>query len=196
MNKFTDIATAVALVVNTLALLFVIYQTWLAKRSLSATRESLNEAKLERQLEVLPKFGWVIQVQADLEKWQKDLLEKQQQLEEAVRKTNGTVLRNIAEKSPKQPRELGLRKIVYDNMPSWIREIWISGAQYYYDAASPLLFVWRDGVPNFEYAEKWISERGEDSKKAISTLLKYTEDMVPPVILNTPASLSERDFLT
>jgi len=196
MNEFTGVATVVALVVNTLALLFVICQTWLAKRSLSATRESLDDARLERQLEVLPKFGWVIQVQVDLEKWQKDLLEKRQQLEGAVQIRDATVLQNIAEKSPKQPRELGLRKVVYDSMPSWIREIWISGAQYYYDAASPLLFVWRDGTPNFEYAEKWVSERGKESEKAISTLLTYTKDMIPPVILNTPASLSERDFLT
>ena len=106
------------------------------------------------------------------------------------------MLQSIAERSPKQPRALGLRKIVYDNMPSWIREIWISGAQYYYDAASPLLFVWRDGAPNFEYAEKWVSERGKESEKALSTLLTYTKDMIPPVILKTPASLSERDFLT
>lgn len=195
MNNFIEIATIIALIVNTLALLFVIYQTWLAKRSLSATRESIDNAKVERQLEVLPKFGWVIQVQVDLEKWQKDLLEKKQQLEEAIRIRDRTILRNIAEKSPRQPRDLGLRKYSYHNMPSWIREIWIAGAQYYYNAASSLLFVWRDDMPNFDYAESWIKDRGRESEKALSTLLEYVEGMVPPVILNMPASLSDNDFL-
>lgn len=195
MNDFLAIATIIAVVVNTLALLFVICQTRLAKRSLSATRESIDDAKVERQLEALPKFGWIIRVQADLEKWQKDLLEKEQQLEEAIRIRNGTILQNIAERSPRQPRDLGLRKFLYDDMPSWIREIWISGAQYYYDAASPLLFLWRDGAPKFDYAESWIKDRGKESGRALSTLLKYLEGMVPPVILNTPASLSDNDFL-
>ncbi len=135
-------------------------------------------------------------MQVDLEKWKNDLLEKKQQLEKAVRTRDETVLQSIARRSPQQPRDLGLRKLLYDKMPSWIREIWISGAQYYYDGASPLLFLWRDDLPNFNYAESWINDRGKESERAISTLLKYIEGMVPSVILNTPASLSDDDFLT
>ena len=80
-------------------------------------------------------------------------------------------------------------------MPSWLRELWMSGAQYYYDAIAPLPYVYKDGKPNYNYAQSWIEERSEDSLRAISKLLEYLKDMVPPVILNTPASLSDKDFL-
>lgn len=194
MNSVHTI-TLIALVINTLALLVVAYQTWLTKRALRAAKESIDDAKVERQLEVLPKFTWVIHVQVDLEKWKSDLFKKRQELREAIRARDATILQRIARGSPKQPQELGLRRFVYDNMPSWIREIWMSGAQYYYDAASPLSFVWRDGAAHFGYAESWVNDRGQASERAISTLLSYIKDMVPPVVLSTPASLSDNDFL-
>lgn len=188
-------ANTIALFINTLALLVVVYQTWLTERALRATKESIDNAKVERQLEVLPKFGWVIHVQVDLEKWKRDLSEKRQELREAIRTRNATVLQRIAKGSPNRPQDLGLRRSVYDNMPSWIREIWVSGAQYYYDAASPLSFVWRDGAAHFDYAESWVKDRGQASERAISILLSYIKDMVPPVILSMPARLSDNDFL-
>lgn len=194
MNSVNTI-TLIALAINTLALLVVAYQTWLTKRALSATKESIDDAKVERQLEVLPKFTWVIHVQVDLEKWKSDLFKKRQELREAIRARNATVLQRIAMGSPQQPQDLGLRRFVYDNIPSWIREIWMSGAQYYYDAASPLSFVWRDDAAHFDYAESWVNGRGEASERAISALLSYIKDMVPSVILSTPASLSDNDFL-
>jgi hypothetical protein len=191
----TEIITLSALVINTLALLFVISQTILSRKSLNATKQSIEEAKRARQLEALPKFGWVIHVQVDLEKWHKDLLEKKEQLEKAIIANDGVVLQQIAERSPQQPRDLRLPRFLYQNMPSWIREIWMSGAQHYYNAASPLLFLWRDNEPNFSYAKSWTNERGKESIDAISILLDYIKDMVPPVILDTPASINEEEFL-
>ena len=95
----------------------------------------------------------------------------------------------------KSPKDLSLNRFLYDNMPSWLRELWMSGAQYYYDAIAPLPYVYKDVTPNYSYAQSWIKERSEDSLRAISKLLEYLKDMVPPVILNTPASLSDKDFL-
>lgn len=149
-----------ALIINTLALIFVIYQTALSRKSLNVARQAIDEEKRTRQLEALPKFGWIIHVRIDLEQWSKDLLEKKKQLEEAIRTRNGTALQKVAERSPKQPHDLGLPRFLHKNMPSWIREIWMSGAQYYYNAASPLLFLWKDNEPNFPYAISWIKDRG------------------------------------
>jgi len=42
MNDFIEIATVIALIVNTLALLFVIYQTWLAKHEESFTYDPVG----------------------------------------------------------------------------------------------------------------------------------------------------------
>ena len=193
--SISEIITLIVLMINTLALIFVICQTCLSKKSLHATKQSIDEAKRSRQLEVLPKFTWVIHVQGDLERWYKDLSNKKKQLEEAISINDVNALERISKESPRDPSEVGLSRFLYNNMPSWIREIWISGAQYYYDAASPLSFLWKDGKANFHYAEKWIQERGRESIEAISTLLDYLHDMVPLVILNTPAGIDEENFL-
>ena len=73
MNSFIDIATLVAVFINTIALIVVIYQTRIAKQSLTTTKKSIDDAKIQRQLETLPKFTWVIEVQVQLEHWKKDL---------------------------------------------------------------------------------------------------------------------------
>lgn len=96
----------------------------------------------------------------------------------------------------KSPNDLALHKYSYNNMPSWLRELWASGAQYYYDAIAPLYAVYKNGEPNYNYTQSWINERGKDSLRAISKLLEYFEDMAPDVILNTPASISNERFLS
>lgn len=69
MNPYTEIMTLVALLINTIALIVVIWQTCITKRSAILTKKSIDDAKTQRQLEVLPKLGWIIQVRVDLESW-------------------------------------------------------------------------------------------------------------------------------
>lgn len=195
MNSFIDIATLVALFINTIALIVVIYQTHIAKQSLATTKKSIDEAKTQRQLETLPKFTWVIEVQVQLEYWKKDLQEKRDLLQKGVNEKNDEMFQKASDTRIKSPKDLSLNRFLYDNMPAWLRELWMSGAQYYYDAIAPLPYVYKDKKSNYSYAESWIKERCEDSLQAISKLLEYLKDMVPPVILNTPASLSDKDFL-
>jgi hypothetical protein len=185
----------IALVINTTALLFVIFQTWLAKQSLSATRKSIDDSKTQRQLEILPKFAWVIEVQVQLEYWKKDLTEKIDLLQKGMEEENDALFQKVSDTKIKSPEDLLLNKFLYDNMPAWLRELWMSGAQYYYDAMAPLPYIFKDKEPNYSHAESWIKERGEDSLQAISKLLEYLEDMVPSVILNAPASFTDADFL-
>ena len=195
MNSFIDIATLVALFINTIALIVIIYQTHIAKQSLTTTKKSIDDAKTQRQLEALPKFTWVIEVQVQLEYWKKDLQEKRDLLQKGVDEKNDEMFQKASNTRIKSPKDLSLSKFLYDNMPAWLRELWMSGAQYYYDAIAPLPYVYKDEKLNYSYAESWIKERCEDSLQAISKLLEYLKDMVPPVILNTPASLSDKDFL-
>jgi len=195
MNSFIDIATLVALFINTIALIVVIYQTRIAKQSLTTTKKSIDDAKTQRQLEALPKFTWVIEVQVQLEYWKKDLQEKRDLLQKGVDEKNDEMFQKASDTRIKSPKDLSLNRFLYDNMPAWLRELWMSGAQYYYDAIAPLPYVYKDEKSNYSYAESWIKERCEDSLQAISKLLEYLKDMVPPVILNTPASLSDKDFL-
>lgn len=195
MNSFIDIATLVALLINTIALIVVIYQTHIAKQSLATTKKSIDDAKTQRQLEILPKFTWVIEVQVQLEHWKKDLQERKGLLQKGMVEKNNEMFQKASDTRIKSPKDLSLNKFLYDNMPVWLRELWMSGTQYYYDAIAALPYVYKDEKPNYNYAESWIKERSEDSLQAISKLLEYLKDMVPPVILNTPASLSDEDFL-
>lgn len=190
----SEMITIVALILNTIALFFVIWQTILSRKSLSAMKQSMEDSRRTQQIELLPKFTWVIQVQVDLERWRESLLKKKEEIELAVQKRDEVVLQKIADKALRQPSDLKLSKFLHDKMPAWIREIWISGAQYYFDAESPLSFLYRDGKPNFPYAAKWSNERGKESIDAISVLLSYIKDMVPQIILDTPASIDESEF--
>lgn len=195
MNDFIQTATIIALIVNTFALLFVIYQIWLAKQSLNATRKSVDDAKTERQLEILPKFTWVIQVQVNLEGWKGDLHEKQEKLQLSLSKKDENILKELSNTSIKSSKDLKLNRFLYENMPSYLREIWMSGAQYYYNAMASMPYLWReDGGPQYSLAGS-LKNRCIESENAIDILLGYIKDMVPPVILETPASLSDEDFL-
>jgi len=138
MNSFVDIATLVALFINTIALIVVIYQTRIAKQSLTATKKSIDDAKTQRQLETLPKFTWVIKVQVQLEHWKKDLQEKKGLLQKGVDKKDDEMFQKASDTRIKSPKNLSLNRFLYDNMPAWLRELWMSGAQYYYDAIAPL----------------------------------------------------------
>ena len=195
MDLFIKIATIVALVVNTIALIVVIFQTIFTKRSLNITKQSIDDAKTQRQLENLPKFTWIIEVQVQLEHWKKDLQERLELLQKGINEKNNETIQKASNTKITQPKDLSLNKFLYDNMPTWLRELWMSGAQYYYDAITPLSCAYKDGEPNYDYSQSWIDERGKDSLYALSKLLEYLKDMVPPVILNTPASLSDKDFL-
>lgn len=195
MGSFVEVATLIALFVNTIALIVVIYQTNIAKRTLNVTKKSIDDAKTQRQLEILPKFTWVIEVQVQLEHWKNDLQERKDILQKGLNEKDNEMVKKASDTRIKSPKDLSLNKFLYDNMPSWLRELWMSGAQYYYDAIAPLPHVYKDEKPNYSYGQSWLNERSEDSLRAISKLLEYLKDMVPPVILNTPASLSDKDFL-
>lgn len=194
-DSFVNIATFIALVINAITLSVVIWQTHITKQSLVTTRKSVDDAKTQRQLEILPKFTWVIEVQVHLKNWKKDLQQRKYLLQEGVCARDDKMFIKASDTRIKSPKDLSLNRFLYDNMPSWLRELWMSGAQYYYDAIAPLSCVYKDEKPDYSYAQSWIEERAEDSLRAISKLLEYLEDMVPPVILNAPARLSDKDFL-
>lgn len=194
MNSFIETTTLVALLINTIALIIVIYQTILTKKSLIITKESIDDAKTQRQLEILPKVFSVINVREQLEGWEKDLQRRKDILQKGVNRKDDKIIKIASSTTIKSPKDLSLNKFLYTNMPSWLRQLWMSGAQYYYNAIAPLSYICKDEKPDYKYAQVWINEDGKNSLEAISKLLEYLKDMVPSVILNTPASLSDEKF--
>jgi hypothetical protein len=194
MESYIDIITFVALLINTGALIFVIIQTCMTRQSVILTKQSIDDAKTQRQLEVLPKFRWIIQVRTSLETWGKDLQKRINVLKDGIREKNDKKLIMASHTKIKGPEDLSLSKYSYENMPSWLGELWVSGAQYYYNAIAPLASMCNGDKPNYAFAESWVNERGNDSLRAILQLMKYFDDMVPVVILNMPASISDDKF--
>jgi len=180
--NFIDIVTIVALFVNTIALIVVIYQTML-------TKQSIDSAKTQRQLEALPEVRFIIQTQVELELWKKDLQRRRNLLKEGIDENNNEKIRRASDTKITQPKDLNLNKEMYKNAPIWLRELWMSGAQYYYDAIVPLTTA-----PDYHFSQNWIDGPCENSLKGISELLIYLGNTIPPVILDTPASLSDADF--
>ena len=79
-----------------------------------------------------------------LEHWKKDLQEKRDLLQKGVDEKNDEMFQKASDTRIKSPKDLSLNRFLYDNMPAWLRELWISGAQYYYDAIAPLSYVYKE----------------------------------------------------
>jgi hypothetical protein len=71
----------------------------------------------------------------------------------------------------------------------------ISGAQYYYDAKAPQLYLWdsTNDLPKYDFVSPFL-ERCQVSLNGLKKLSTFIDDTVPEVYLNCPASLNDRDF--
>jgi len=197
----------VASVLNIIGVIFVLWQivlsrksvekaeesVLLAHRSLEAARQSVDDAKLSRQLEILPNHGWVFSVNASLTRWIRELTEKSDKIKRIVQNINSDSMRELFSSNIKSPTDLHLRKYDRDNMPLWLSQLWVSAAQYYYNAIILLSPERRsDSVKDLNsYAERF-----DESLSAIKTIHKYLSDMVPEVIGETPASIDDDSFFT
>ena len=197
----------VASVLNIIGVIFVLWQivlsrksvekaeesVLLAHRSLEAARQSVDDAKLSRQLEILPNHGWVFSVNADLTSWIHELTIKSAEIRTIVKERNNDLLLNLFSSRITRPADLHLRKYDRENMPLWLSQLWVSAAQYYYNAIILLSPKWRiDSV----YGLNSYAERLDESLSAIKIIQKYLSDMVPEVIGETPASINDDSFFT
>lgn len=184
-----------ALLLSAAALIFAGYQSYLNRAALVDTRRSVELATRAMQIECLPDSGVVIFVQAALDKWIDDLSTVIEDCRKAARDKDAEQLRVLSEDGLKSPARL-VNKYIYDNSPPWLKSIHTSAAQFYYDAKAPQVALWgmvSEG-PFFKYVPKQI-ERCEDSIRGLRQLSSYIKDIVPDPILNTPASIADREFI-
>ena len=183
-------------IISLTALIITIRQLILARHSLDATKKSIDEDKRSRQLSTIPKMSWVIEVQMRLDRWSNQLEEVKALIIDSENKREGNILKEIVSTIPKHPNGIGIDAFVYKNMPDPLREIMMSGAQYFYNAISPATHLWsKESGPNWIYAHS-IQERLDESIHALKKLRVLIDDLVPSVMLETPASIDENDFIT
>ena len=193
--SFADWVSIVAVSLSIVALGIASYQMYLSRKSVDAARQTLDNERRARVIEILPRARWVIQVQWHLERWRGDLQKVGESLTTALKKREDSMLQEVAEGGLKSPKGL-VPRFVYEHAPDWLATILMTGAQYYYHCRAPTISLWdpEKGQPDYGLAEMLL-QRCEECVKEISTLLGYIDVMVPATYLNSPASIAEEKFL-
>lgn len=196
----TELYTLIALGVNTIALLVVLFQTWLTSKTKSVSERSTQIDKNVRYKDNLSNATLLLTVLSALERWEKELQCILDDLRLA-RKGNLDALRRASSKGRKTPAGL-INKPQYDSSPRWLVEIWVAGAQYYYNCVCVVDEFWLDqqerpkyGIDQHFGAEQFVIERFEESIDGLRGLAEVIEDGLPESYMNSPASLKERQFL-
>jgi len=189
------ILTIIALILNVVALCAVAYQTHLNRKALILAKESIDEGRKDRQIEMLPRAGLVLEARYLLNKWYADLEKLKIEIQQAQKSQIDSSLKKISEKAIKTPKGL-VSKSFYENAPRWIIEIVLTGAQYYYDCHAPMKNLWltKEQKPFWSLALDLL-ERFNESLARIIELLSYIDHIVPEAYAHAPASLMDYDFL-
>lgn len=191
-NNFTWL---IPIVIAVIALGVSVYQGYLSREALKLASKSINDDRKSRQISNLPELSWAITVEVKIDGWITTLSAIKNETIIASEKNDIELLKKVAGKALLKPSAVYINTFEYEKMPSALREILISGAQYYYNAMSPVVALWSKDQPNWSYARS-IIERYDESLLALNELKNLISDIVPQVIMNTPASIREEDFLS
>lgn len=194
-NNNFDIFQIITVIITLTAVGIAIWQSILARRSLDITKQAIEDETKTRQLSVLPKLSEIILVQTQINDWIKNLKTNIEKMSEALKSKDKTDIEKIAQKAPKQPKDVILHKMIYEEAPEYLRQIFMSGAQYTYDAFASNRYLLNDtGEPKWDLVSEMIKVHKE-SLHYVEELNKLISNMVPDVMLNTPASISNSEFL-
>ena len=94
-SNLSAILTIIALVLTFVALCVVAYQTYLNRRSLNLAKESIDEDRKTRQIELLPRAHFIFEVQYHLKKWLEDIEKTTRALQDAFDNKNMDLLANV-----------------------------------------------------------------------------------------------------
>lgn len=190
---------SILLGINIGALALVVYQTWLTRRALRATDESLRLTRRAVHLEMLPRGGYLTHVMVVLEGFQRDLARQITSFEDA-RLGNLNALREAASHGEREAKGL-IVKPVYDGCPGWLQEIYGAGVQHYYQANGPFVrSLWDEtlNTPKYgierDYETVTVLDNLREGHAQVTRLLEMLNDLLPGVWLNSPASLAVEDF--
>lgn len=193
-NLDFDIFSVVSIAIAMFSLSLSVYQGYLSRQALKLTRKSIDDDIRSRQLINLSHSSWAINVLVKIEIWIGDVTNLKNDIVRAINENNDTLLSKVASRGLNKPSDVRIMRFDYDKMPSALREIMMSGAQYYYDAMASTINLLSKNRPDWKYAHS-IIERYDESLIALRQLRFFISDIVPDIILNTPASISDSEFL-
>ena len=176
-----------------MALYYAYQQNKNSEETIKDTKKSIDQEIINRQLSLLPKLHYIIDVRTELESYLSDLKKIKNDLERSIQNKDHNILKKVSNSHIMEPEDLDIVESFFKTMPEWLQEIQISGCQYYYNLMCNLKFLYKNEKGDLSFAET-VLDRANESIDAIEELLSYISDMVPGVILRAPASLSASRF--
>jgi len=195
MAGIVAILTFLALLTNTLALWFVVCQTSLTRKAVDLSRESIDNDRKVRQMELLPEANFVIHVQVKFRLWIEEIDGIGQELSAAIKTGDANRIREVSAKARKELSGL-VHKWQYEHGPKWLGEIYVAGAQYYHEFQ---LVLGNDGQPHNN--DFWLDVAPdilgscEESSYHLKQLREYIDWVVPSSFAHCPDTVTKADLL-
>ena len=189
----------VAVLLNLVTLLIVLYQTLLTRSAVKAARVSADVDKKMRYLQGLTHSSHVTEVLVRMDDWVKGLEAVNHDLHEA-RKGDLAALKRVSDAGLKNPRGL-IDRFMYESAPPWLAVIWLAAAQHYYGTMGAINYLWDEtkGTTRFgadiDFAiDPLILGRVEDSIRHIRDLVDLIRETLPDAYLESPDRIREDRF--
>jgi len=194
--SLTDFIAIIALLVSAGALFLSAYQTWLTRESLLAAKYALDLSRKQEHLGLLPRMHFILDAKVKMENWLKILSEAEGIMNRALEAKDPHLLPQLERLGLDTPKDM-IDKFMYEKSPEWLSTLLVTAAQYHYTTACNFrsLSRFKDDETYFSFTADLLN-RCRESISAIKEILGYLEDMIPDVVLNSPASINDDKFLT
>lgn len=175
----------------------------LAKSTLKMTEDAVKDTHAVLQAQMLTDAHVLTHVMVRLEGWEGSLSRTQERLEDARREADVSILKAVAEAAEGTPEGL-IHRPMYDACPPWLKELYGSGAQHYYQGQCSVRWLW-----NFKKDEPTVSvERDlglgdndlsadglKSSLQGLRSAIRFLDRLLPEFWLETPAVIDLERFL-
>ncbi len=189
------LVAAGTLLLNVVVLAIVFWQTLLTRRSAKIAERAFLADRQIRELSDLPKSGYLFPAIMCLRRWRdhmQQLIDERDSLLTRIEQGDHTLAK---EHGVQEPAGL-VDSYLYEQAPEWLRVLAVTGAQYYYNCTC-LLARWSGTGPliSSDLFLTGVIPRAREGATRITEMLTYLEHRLPDWYANSPASLSDRDFL-
>ncbi len=163
------------------------------------TEVSLRESQQAKEVSSLPRAYSIISVQHHINGWKEDLqliVDNEKKLRKLIKTSDEDIVINTQHWFG-QVKGL-ISKGLYDRLPDWLREMLMAGAQYYNDCMSGQKYVC-SAKEKREFRLSMLDmmiDRARLGIEGMTEMLAYIERLIPRWYLESPASLSDSDFLS
>jgi len=183
-----DLLSFITLLITIITLALVFIQTFYAKKALLKARRSIELSTMSKQLEMLSRSNYIIQVRISLTRWREEL----EKVLKYLKENNNNEIKKISNRKTIKKEGL-LDEWLYYKMPEWLAIVYGSGVQYYYNSSYSYKYLWNKKENKISSPKDYVI-RFKESIYFLKKLLEFLDYMLPEFYLNCPASLNTNEF--